>query len=158
MKGVGCPDRELFHYCSAAPRPLGSAKGCVGRDLPPPLLITYGARQKLALQPFLKRNGSELKRFLLTQDQTGTAGLISVVEIAIQRAVRLAQVIQKRHQSTPWASIDASGRIDTRRSGASRAHSLRKARYQRRYANPKVLRLGTPNTREGEDLVISKRS
>jgi len=113
VKGVGCPDRELFPYCSPAPRKLGSAKGCLGIDLPPPPLIMYRARQKLALQPFLKRNGSELKRLLLSQDQTGAAGLIYVVEIALQRAVRPAEVIQIRHQLTPWASIDASGRIDT---------------------------------------------
>ena len=113
-QGRRLPDRELFPYCSPASRPLGSAKGCVGIDLPPPLLITYGARQKLALQPFLKRNGSELKHLLLTQDQTGTAGLISVDEVSIQRAVRRAEVIQKRHQLTLWASIDASGRIHTR--------------------------------------------
>jgi len=103
VKGVGCPDRELFPYCSPTPRPLGGAKGCVGIDLPPAPLITYGARQKLAVQPFLKRNGSELKLLLLAQDQTGTAVLISVVEIAIQRAVRRAEIIQKT------ASIDALG-------------------------------------------------
>ena len=112
VKGVGCPDRELFLYCFPVPRPLGSAEGCEGIDQPPPLDHEWGAT-KVALQPFLKRNGSELQRLLLTQNQTGTAGLISVVEVAIQRAVRRAEVIQKRHQLTPWASIDASGRIET---------------------------------------------
>jgi len=50
------------------------------------LMRQYGARQILALQPFLERNSWELKRLLKTQDQTCTAGLISDVKIAIQRA------------------------------------------------------------------------
>jgi len=56
----------------------------------------------------------DLKRLLLTQDQSEAAGLISVLSIATQRAVRCAEPVQKRRQLMHSASTDASGIADPR--------------------------------------------